>query len=579
MFSSVGNGYHAPYPSSEAPERDGNLNIASQFPDRLTSASLSREFGHHTKVLDDDFVVVWLLICLIDECIKFYDLKSDQIFEIESVQENNKMVGEIASEIRRIRDDLNFDESQLISLVEKFGVSVDFTLKSLRNFTHIAGCSDLCNLYEKLKFYSEKQRLNIVNIRNLSTSNQPLFETSSQPFYSHPALSMPFQEATEELKCNRQFVIAAVRQNGLALQHVSKAFKKDSEIVFEAASQNVLALQYACQELRNNWEFMFKAVLHFAQKEYYSIEGKKEFFLICGHLSEILNAMNFLRPIAFTECKNNRELLLRNVMCQGSWLMLANEHLKNDRELVLAAVNQDGFALEFAGDDLKNNKDVAEAAMKQNWKALEFAGQQLQEDEQFMLAAIKQNWKAIKFASQRLKDDRHFMSAIILSEANQPLSGCWRVIPFVSDRLKDDEEFALEVVRDWGGAFQYFSERLRTNQEFCLKVGLRHEDPIFTDESTVDSDRSQTIARYQEEVDNKIKNILFELAEVVSEIQQLNYNPDANLLFLSKDQEEEEAEKLKKFNRCNELQISLSRRLFQLQDEARELTQLKNKKY
>jgi hypothetical protein len=60
------------------------------------------------------------------------------------------------------------------------------------------------------------------------------------------------QYASEELKADREIVVAAVKRDGLALGYVSEGFKDDIEIVLAAVQQNGLALQYASEELRND---------------------------------------------------------------------------------------------------------------------------------------------------------------------------------------------------------------------------------------------------------------------------------------------------------------------------------------
>ena len=56
---------------------------------------------------------------------------------------------------------------------------------------------------------------------------------------------MALQFAAEFLRGNREIVMAAVASDGMALQFASHELKKDDDVVLAAVMQNILALQYA----------------------------------------------------------------------------------------------------------------------------------------------------------------------------------------------------------------------------------------------------------------------------------------------------------------------------------------------
>ena len=68
------------------------------------------------------------------------------------------------------------------------------------------------------------------------------------------------EDATEELKGDREIVRTAVSQNGYALKHATEQLKGDREIVITAVSQVGLALQHATKELKGDREIVMKAV-------------------------------------------------------------------------------------------------------------------------------------------------------------------------------------------------------------------------------------------------------------------------------------------------------------------------------
>jgi len=55
--------------------------------------------------------------------------------------------------------------------------------------------------------------------------------------------------ATEELKADREIVLAVVSKKGYALKYVAEELKADREIVLAAVSQNGSAGQFAAEEL------------------------------------------------------------------------------------------------------------------------------------------------------------------------------------------------------------------------------------------------------------------------------------------------------------------------------------------
>ena len=63
-----------------------------------------------------------------------------------------------------------------------------------------------------------------------------------------------------DLRADRGFMLAAVQQNGCALNYASDELRSDKEIVFAAVQQNGMALLYASDELRKDEQFVSKVV-------------------------------------------------------------------------------------------------------------------------------------------------------------------------------------------------------------------------------------------------------------------------------------------------------------------------------
>ena len=159
-------------------------------------------------------------------------------------------------------------------------------------------------------FPGEEAEDNVTNSEKFKTLYNDFLNKVSSYIYNDVKLH-PLYNASEELKNDREFILAAVTQCGRALEYASEELKNNREIVLAAVTQYGWALQHASEELKNNREFILAAV---------------------------------------TQC--------------GAALRYASEELKNNREIVLAAVTQDdcGWALKYASEELKNNREIVLAA-------------------------------------------------------------------------------------------------------------------------------------------------------------------------------------------------------------------------
>ena len=82
--------------------------------------------------------------------------------------------------------------------------------------------------------------------------------------------------AAVELRADCEIVLAAVKQNGLALDHAAVALQANREIVLVAVKQNGLALEYAAVELRADREIVLAAVLQNEESLQHASEELRE---------------------------------------------------------------------------------------------------------------------------------------------------------------------------------------------------------------------------------------------------------------------------------------------------------------
>jgi hypothetical protein len=176
---------------------------------------------------------------------------------------------------------------------------------------------------------------------------------------------------------DEEIVLAAVQQNGLALQFASPEIQAESAIVLKAMQQNVLAFRHASEELKDDYDFVLKAVQQNGLALRYA-------------------------PVQF---QANREIVLAAVQQNILAFMVVPSVFKADREFILEAVKQNGWALRWATEDLKKDREIVLKAVQQNGLALEHAASELRNDREIVLAAVQQNGAAHAYAAPELKNE------------------------------------------------------------------------------------------------------------------------------------------------------------------------------
>jgi CxxC motif-containing protein len=242
------------------------------------------------------------------------------------------------------------------------------------------------------------------------------------------------EDASDELKADKEVVMAAVQENGRALQFVSDELKADKEVVMAAVKNQVSALEFATDELKADKKWLIAAVKN---------DGGA-----LGYASD--------------ELKADREMVMVAVKNSGDALYSASDELSADKEMVMVAVKNYGGALEYASDELKADKEVVMAAVQENGGALQFASDELKADKEVVMVAVKNDGYALKDASDELRADKE-----VVMVAN-PL---WAALEYVSDELKADKEVVMAAVKIYGGALEYASDELKADKEVVTAGG------------------------------------------------------------------------------------------------------------
>jgi len=223
--------------------------------------------------------------------------------------------------------------------------------------------------------------------------------------------------ASEELRKDKQVMIAAVQHNKEALEYV-----RDKEVILAAVKHNWKALEYVIEELRRDKDVMFAAVHHVGN-------------------------------------------MRRNVLeiFESSFI----EDLRADKEAVLYAVKKDGNVLKFASDDLRGDIDVVLAAVKHNGQALWYASKDVRGDKMVVLTALKKNGTVLEYASEGLRGDRDVVLAAVTKDG--------MALEFASEGLCEDERVGLAAILNTATALNFVTcDALRGNTELLTAIHAEH---------------------------------------------------------------------------------------------------------
>ncbi len=295
---------------------------------------------------------------------------------------------------------------------------------------------------------------------------------------------LALKNASDELKNNKEIVLAAVKQYCGALQYASDKLKADLEIVFTAIKNGWWTLKYASDEFNADKEILEIVVdivkhnhldLEFDSKgllanreivsfsvqqdwralKYASDELKSDKEIILTAVQQDWRTLEY----ASKEFVNDQESMLATVSQNGLALKYASNELKNDKEVVLAAISQNGLALKYTNDELKNDKEVVVVAVSQNGLVLEYASDELKNDKEIVLAAISQNGLALKYTNDELKNDKEVVVAV---------SQNGLALKYASNELKNDKEIVLAAISQNGLALKYASNTLQRDRKTVI---------------------------------------------------------------------------------------------------------------
>ncbi|MBX9597697.1 MAG: DUF4116 domain-containing protein [Burkholderiales bacterium] len=258
------------------------------------------------------------------------------------------------------------------------------------------------------------------------------------------------QTLNNELRNDREIVLAAINQYCYALRFASNQLKSDKDVVLSAINHNTLSLQYASEKLLNDKQF----------------------------ISSVIKKDGMALQYASENLQDDKGLVLLALKNNGMFLQHVNKMLREDVEVISAALEQNNLAMKFVSYDKRieigvrkkyfgsytghNNKTIVLDAVKKDGSLLQYASKTLQNDKQIILTAVKQNGLAIQYASEELRDDKEVVFAAV---NNNGLA-----LKFASDTLRSNHEIVTTAISTVPNSFIYVSKTLQDDTSFLLSL-------------------------------------------------------------------------------------------------------------
>ena len=318
-------------------------------------------------------------------------------------------------------------------------------------------------------------------------------------------------------------VIAAVKQNGMALQFAHPTLKNDPKIATDAIKQNINAAQYINPSLHYDTSFIidvlgskpaFYRQLHANMKKEKSIaerfvrakknDSTEVLYAVgyCGHSLKYASApLQDNETIALAAITNDRsayfstslrlkekkELIYLTVEQHPEILAAAPDAIKNDIEIIQHALTHKRDPLRYVSadsDHIWNDRETMTLAalnidIKNNYLSARFRS-----DESFMRILVTHNPWALEYATDELKNNRSVVNNAVKGEGNAlrfagpevknnketvtlAFSQNIHAMQYAHDDLIEDKAFALQAVQHDGRLIRYFSQEIKENTDIA----------------------------------------------------------------------------------------------------------------
>ena len=188
-------------------------------------------------------------------------------------------------------------------------------------------------------------------------------------------------------------VLCAAVKSGWSFDKVTDELKKNKQIIMASVERTPRDFEKLSEEFRNDESVLLAA-----------FEKKESFFSPYQFASDAL--------------KSNKDVAMKVMNKNGMSLEYVSDDLKKDREVVLVAVQNRGHSLQYADESFRKDREIALFAAKDG--ASNYIDASFKTDEEICLTLIKKSERDIFWCDESLKKDKAFMIKAI--QANKYLT-------------------------------------------------------------------------------------------------------------------------------------------------------------
>jgi|GEM_PF-6288309 len=288
-----------------------------------------------------------------------------------------------------------------------------------------------------------------------------------------------------ELWGKKEFVLEAVKINGLLMLIVDPSLKKDPEVVLAAIKTYPSGFEYADETLKENRDFIFSAIKANGQVISYldpRLIRTREFALaaistnpeaaspILMHNNNfysdkeiMMKALPAVQPFVLSSSLSDSlradpEFAYAMVQWSPDLLSIVSNRLQEDPEFILSLVKENPFILQYVKPCHQLDRKIVKTALDHAIGALQYADETLKGSRDFILnVAIPISAYAINYMSNTLKEDESLIRSALLKD---PVAFAF-VTDSVKAKLSEDKVLFMNLIAKDSNAINYASIELQ----------------------------------------------------------------------------------------------------------------------
>lgn len=381
-------------------------------------------------------------------------------------------------------------------------------------------------------------------------------------------------ELSQDLRDDREIVIAAIRNNPEALRFASYRLRSDRDIFLMAIRMDGNAIQYGSEDLRNDasvlkqancWELFIghagtglrddiEMMRHSSMNDYQCVRNasrrlRNDYEFVASSLAsdesiryisdELRNNTGIMREYlinntnaleyASDEMRDDKDIVLEFIKMMPSCLQYASDRLKDDIEVIVEAVTRLPSLLVHASERLRDDYDIVRISVAKDGENIVHASGRLRRDTRIVMLAIESSPKCVAHLPEELRDNEDVVWKAVSMHGN--------TLRHASSRLRDHKSIVLQAVESYPKAIVFASERLRYDRDVILAAidhaiafnfvdeGLRHDREFIQEAISRNADFIEVVS---DEVLLDRRFMLSILSTNLFAIQYIRYNQHKN---------------------------------------------------